>query len=357
MKFSKTLFALLALFSIASCSPSASDDIDTNPEKNNGQEKIDTGDQDNKKGEEDEDIKYEYTYYDDSDSFTAGAVKLSFNSAGNYNYLKGIDGKKVCLKGFMFSASPVDGSFMFLSNMPYQSCPFCALNTSELSNCFEIYPKKNSKFTLLESAICVVGTLKVAPSKSELFNDKFGYEFLSKIEDGEIKVIDNVEEEGSFELRNAFANTNLLVDLYDMLNYVYFTCKWNEFFVNGYEDTDGTVYKGFYLYPEDALYFLTTDKAQWNYGYKDGYFDKFITDIKKIDETGFNDLIAIINECKETATYAISELNAGHYTREYGYVEKFDTNDYIYTLNDKSLASKPDELYNEFSYWLTSFEM
>ena len=342
MKLSKVLSLLPIIFTIISCSSTPSSEMSLNSSNITNTSN---------------DSSYKYKYYDNSDSFTAGAVKLSFNSAGNYEYLKGIDGKKVALKGFMFSASPIDGSFIFLSNMPYQSCPFCALNTSELSNCFEIYPKKNNKFSLTESAICIVGTLKVAPSAKEPFTDKYGYEFLSKIEDGDLKIIENVEDEGDFTLRNAFAGTNLLTDLYSMLNYVYFVCNWPDFYVNTWEDKNGEIHTGYFLYAADALRYIKDEGAQWNYGYQDGYFDNFIKEINKISETGFETLIEIINKCKQVAEYAISELEAGHYTYSLQYVEMFDTEDYIYTMNDKTLVTKPDELYNEFSYWLTSFEM
>jgi hypothetical protein len=53
-----------------------------------------------------------------------GATKLSFKSALEYDYLKTLDGKQVTINGYMATSSPVDGSFMFLMNLPYQSCPF-----------------------------------------------------------------------------------------------------------------------------------------------------------------------------------------------------------------------------------------
>lgn len=352
MKMRKILLALLGIVSLVSCD---SKNNNTNTDANNNtntNNSTDTSDEDSE-----EDVVYEYKYYGDEDSFTAGAVKLSFNSAGNYKYLKGINGKKVALKGFMFSSSPVDGSFIFLSNMPFQTCPFCALNTSELSNCYEIYPQKNKKFSKTSSAICVVGTLEVAPSKSEPFVDLYEYQFISKIVDAEYKILNDSEIQGDFTLRNQFANSTLLTDLYDMLNYVNFCCNWPEYFVNSYEDEYGNEQKGFYLYAADAIHYIQTPNAQWNYGYQDGYFEGLIDRVQKISTTGFEELIAIIQECKATAEYAVSELLAGHYTSQYQYVERFDTNDYIFKMNDETLSNKPDEIYNRFSYWLTSFEM
>ena len=241
--------------------------------------------------------------------------------------------------------------------MPFQSCPFCALNTSELSNCYEIYPQKDKRFTKTSSAICVVGTLRVAPSRSEPFVDLYEYQFISKIDDAEYKILKDSDIEGDFALRNQFANSTLLTDLYSMLNYVNFTCKWTEYFVQSYEDEYGVTQPGFFLYPADALKFIQTDGWQWNYGYKEGYFEDLIDRVKKISETGFETLIEIIKECKATSEYAISELIAQHYTSKYQHVDKFDSDDWVFTMNDATLATKPDDIYNRFSYWLTSFEM
>ncbi|MBQ3486286.1 MAG: hypothetical protein IJA77_12380, partial [Clostridia bacterium] len=73
-------------------------------------------------------------------------IKLSFKAASGYDYLKSINGKTVTISGYMATSSPVDGSFMFLMNLPYQSCPFCVPNTSQLSNTMEVYPKDGDAF-------------------------------------------------------------------------------------------------------------------------------------------------------------------------------------------------------------------
>lgn len=46
------------------------------------------------------------------------ATKLSFQAASGYDYLKTLDGTKVSISGYMATSSPVDGSFMFLMNLP-----------------------------------------------------------------------------------------------------------------------------------------------------------------------------------------------------------------------------------------------
>ena len=111
MKMRKILLTIFAALSIVSCT--SSNQNSTNDNTNNNNSNNNTNNNGSNDQIDDDNTVYEYKYYGDEDSFTAGAVKLSFNSAGNYNYLKGIDGKKVALKGFMFTSSPVDGSFIF----------------------------------------------------------------------------------------------------------------------------------------------------------------------------------------------------------------------------------------------------
>ena len=96
-------------------------------------------------------------------------TKLSFKSAAGYDYLKSIDGSTVGISGYMATSSPVDGSFMFLMNLPYQSCPFCVPNTSQLSNTMEVYPKEGDAFAYTSQAINIVGTLVVAEKEDEPF--------------------------------------------------------------------------------------------------------------------------------------------------------------------------------------------
>lgn len=355
MKKRRLLLFILGLFLVPACSTATSSNQQqqTNNE-NNGKET--NNENSGKENENKENVNFTYTYYDDSDSFTAGAVKLNFNAAGSYEYLDGIRDKKVALKGFMLSSSPVDGSFIFLTNMPYQTCPFCMMNTSQLSNCFEVYPKVKDKFSFTENAVIIVGTLKVADVKDNLFMDKFEYEFYSKIVDAEIKILKDSDIDDDFTLRNEFAKTTLMTDIYTMFDYINFVCAWNTYYIKSYENAKGEMIPGYYLYPGDALRFIKTDGAQYNYGYKEGYFDSFITRINKISTTEFGDLIKIVNDSKDIAAYALDEIEKEHYTCELQYIEMFDTEDYIFTLNDTTLENKPVELLNRFLGWLTTFE-
>lgn len=295
---------------------------------------------------------------DDGQGDGGEAVKLSFKAASGYDYLKTLDGQKVTISGYMATSSPVDGSFMFLMNLPYQSCPFCVPNTSQLSNTMEIYPKKGQTFSYTTQAIRVVGTLAVSESEDKPFTDKYGYEFCCKIVDATYTVIRAEELSENMALWQKIAESNVVDDVYKMYDYVNFLCAWNTYCVNSYTNEKGETVPGYYLYASDAEKYIYNDGAQFNYGYKDGYFDSIVSKIEAVDPTAFTDLVANVRKAEALATEALGELENKNYTSEYKYVEKFGTEDYVFTLNrGPELTSKMSEIYTEFSNWLGSWEM
>lgn len=285
-------------------------------------------------------------------------TKISFKAASGYDYLKTLNGKQVTINGYMATSSPVDGSFIFLMNLPYQSCPFCVPNTSQLSNTMEIYPKSGDKFAYTNQAIKVTGTLVVTEDENKPFTDKFGYEFNYKIVDADYKIIGADELSSDMALWQEIASSDVVSDIYSMYEYVNFLCAWNTYYVNSYVNDKGEQVAGYYLYAADAKNFIYSDNAQYNYGYKEGYFDAIVKKIEKIDATAFADLVLNVKKAEALAERALNELEEGNYTYEYQYVEMFGQMDYIYTLtNGEQLISDMQILYSEFSNWLGSWEM
>ena len=117
-------------------------------------------------------------------------TKISFKNALKYEYLKGLDGTPITINGYMATSSPVDGSYIYLMNLPYQSCPFCLPNTNELSNTMAVYPQKGKKFDYTTQAIKITGILEVSRDKSTFFTDNYGYEFNFKIVDAYYEILD-----------------------------------------------------------------------------------------------------------------------------------------------------------------------
>ena len=287
-----------------------------------------------------------------------GVTKLSFKAASGYDYLKTLDKTTVTISGYMATSSPVDGSFMFLMNLPYQSCPFCVPNTSQLSNTMEIYPKSGEYFSYTTQAIQVVGTLVVSESEDEPFTDKYGYKFCSKIIDATYTIIKSEDLSDNMALWQKIASADVVSDIYKMYDYVNFLCAWPTYYVNSYTNENGEKVPGYYLYASDAERYIYKDGAQFNYGYKEGYFDSIVAKIEAVDKTAFSDLVANVRKAEALSKKALGELENKNYTSEYKYVEMFDNNDYVFTLNKGAeLTAEMNDIYTEFSNWLGSWEM
>ena len=286
------------------------------------------------------------------------ATSLSFKDAAGYDYLKTLDGEYVTISGYMATSSPVDGSFIFLMNLPYQSCPFCIPNTSQLSNTMEIYPKKGESFSYTTQAIQVVGVLEVSDSEDKPFVDEYGYKFCCKIVDATYTIIKAEDLSEKMALWQRIAESDVISDIYAMYNFLDFVTNWPAYYVNSYTNADGEKVNGYFLYASDALHFLQTDGAQWNFGYKEDYFDKLVAKVEAIDPDAFDALEKNIREAETLARRAISDLEGGLYTKEYKYVEQFGQNDYIYTLNHSAeLRAEMDRIYYSFSDWLGEWEL
>lgn len=285
-------------------------------------------------------------------------TKLSFKSAQSYADLKKLDGTAVTINGYMATSSPVDGSFIFLMNMPYQSCPFCKPNTSQLSNTMEVYPKDGDSFDYTTQAISVTGTLVVAENEESSFTDMYGYEFNFKIIDADYVIMKSEDLSEEFALFQQLTQTDIISEVYKMYDYVYFLCAWDGYCVESYEDENGETQPGYYLYASDALNYIQKDGAQYNYGYQNGYFENIIKTIEKVDKTAFADLTDNIKSAEALAEKALSALESGEYTYELKTTEKFGTEDYVYTINDKeAFVSEFDTYYNFFVEWLGNWEM
>lgn len=286
------------------------------------------------------------------------ATKLSFQAASGYDYLKTLDGTQVTISGYMATSSPVDGSFLFLMNLPYQSCPFCVPNTSQLSNTVEVYPKQGDSFAFTNQAVKVVGTLEVAEAEDQPFTDMYGYQFNYKIVDATYTIIKAEDLSGEMALWQKIAETDVVSDIYRMYDYVNFLCKWNTYYVNSGTDENGNTVPGYLLYPTDAIYLITTEGATYNYGYQAGYFDGIVKKIESVDKEAFADLVANVRGAEALAKKALSELANENYTCEKKYLEQFGTEDLVYTLtNGEALVAEMQTLYSAFANWLGSWEM
>ncbi len=275
-----------------------------------------------------------------------GITTLSFSKANSIEEMEKIDGGKVEIIGYMSTLSPINGSFMYLMNLPYQSCPFCIPNTTQLSNTIAVYAKNGSAFEFTDRAIKVEGTMEFGD-----YTDEYGYEYSYRIKDATYTVIDTSELGDKMLLWQQLAETDVISEVYSMYEYVNFLCFWPSYTVEFSSGKD-------YLYPADALMFIEEDGAQYNYGAKDGYFDNMINTIKEVNETEFEPLVQNIEKAKALSEKALAALRNDEFDVISEYSGAFNDGRNQYKMRDYLTYEKEmQEIYKEFSEWLAEWEI
>lgn len=235
-----------------------------------------------------------------------GVTNLKFKDMVGVEQLKKLDNKKVSMSGFMGASSPLDGSYMYLMNIPYQTCVFCLPNDKQLTNTMAVYAPEGKSFKFTDIPVKVTGTL-VFDNTSDSKGYTYGYRIINaKVEKANI---DGMEKQ---------------VKIYTGLVDQGFSIKINKDLEKIYQASNYEQLK----IPE--------------------------TDVKPIDLTTVKELKAMFNS-----------LNKADYTDIYSTVEKLeklhlDINKAIEAKNwaeVKGLNTKGQEVYNEFYRWLVKPEL
>ena len=275
---------------------------------------------------------------------TAAITELSFSDAVSFEKIEKLNGQKVSIIGYMATISPISGKYMYLMNMPYQSCPFCLPNTTQLSNTMAVYAPEGKTFDYTDQAIRITGTMVI-----EDMVDEFGYTYNYRIADASYAVVDLSTVSEDYALWQAIATDGVVSELSAMFDYLHFLCQWTEY-QSSYVDENGETV-AFFMYPGDVTYYLEDDSA---YGYADkhadSYFPSLIARIRSISPDGLEDLVAIVEAAQAQADAALAELNNGAYT----YDE--ETDKFTLTNND-TLYEQFYDVYYQFSDWLTRWEL
>lgn len=275
-----------------------------------------------------------------------GTKLLSFSQAQSIEELEKLNGKEVVIIGYMSTLSPISGEFMYLMNLPYQSCPFCVPNSTQLANTMAVYAKSSKGFEFTDRAIEVTGILEFGD-----FTDEFGYIYNYRIIQATYEIVNTEDMDPKLKLWQQLASTDVISEIFQMYEYVNFLCYWPSYTAQFESGRD-------YLYPSDALYFIQTDKAQFNYGYKEGYFQGLIKTVKEVNETEFETLVNNITKAEQLSALALAQLTEGKYTIVAEYSNEFnDGRNQYKILISEELEKKIDDLYTEFSNWLSSWEL
>lgn len=272
------------------------------------------------------------------------AAKLSFADSASLDTLKSLDGKAVTITGYMATLSPLSGDYIYLMNMPYQSCPFCVPNTNQLANTMAVFAKKGTTFDFTDRPIQVSGTLRVGDRV-----DDYGYSYNYYIEDASYAAVDLADVSSDYALYQSLAEDGVIADVNAMFDYLMFVCQWTEY-VSSYTDEGGNEVS-YYLYPGDVQTLLADDSPN-GYGAQASadYFPDLIRRVEAISATELTDLTDVISAAQAVEQSARAELDAGNYS----YDEAADK----YTLtNSEALYNQFYDAYGLFSAWLTKYEL
>ncbi|MBQ3669493.1 MAG: hypothetical protein II920_09760 [Clostridia bacterium] len=270
-------------------------------------------------------------------SLADSPAALSFAASNDISEIKALDGKQVTIIGYMATMSPVNGEFMYLMNLPYQSCPFCVPNTTQLANTMAVYASKGRSFDFTDQAVRVTGTLKV-----EDYTDEFGYEYNYRIVDASCSTVDLSKVDSRYSLWTTMASDGVTAEIYAMFDYLYFICQWQDYMFNYYDENGN--FQSVPIYAGDVMNLLSEEGSDYLRMSADGYFDDLIARVRRVSDTELEDLVDILNKCKEVRTFALNELYGG------AYVYREDT--------DSFTQNSYDELYEAWyeAYWLFSGE-
>ena len=275
---------------------------------------------------------------------SAEVTKLSFADSASLDTLKALDGKPVTITGYMATLSPLSGEYIYLMNMPYQSCPFCVPNTNQLSNTMAVYAASGSKFEFTDRPVQISGVMRVADKV-----DDYGYSYNYYIDNASYTAVDLSSVSQEYALYQSLAEDGVIADVNAMFDYLMFVCQWTEY-TSSYTDESGQQIT-FNLYPGDVTSILESDGLN---GYatqaSPDYFPGLISRVNAVSSTGLTELTDVLSAAQAVEQYARGELESGNYT----YDEAADK----YTLtNSEELYNRFYEVYAAFSTWLTQYEL
>jgi hypothetical protein len=264
-----------------------------------------------------------------------GNVRLTFAESINMDRIKELSGKTVEMIGYMATISPVNGEYLYLMNLPYQSCPYCVPNTQQLSNTIAVYAKDGDRFDFTDGPINVVGTMETGD-----FSDEYGYTYNYRIKDAVYTEVNSSEASEKLALWERITNVGLASDVYSMFDFVDFECNWPNYTAQFQEGTAN-------LYPADVAYF---EENQYTDQAADGYFDTLAKHAEGIDDDVMNELVSIIYDAKALVDKAKAERTAGNYT--------YDSEADKYALtNGEAMVQEAQDLYLRYATWLENFSL
>ena len=157
-----------------------------------------------------------------------GSYQIRFSDLVSLEDLKEYDNKTVTAIGYLSPITSYDGSFGYLMNLPYQTCPYCLPSDTKITNTLAIFAKSGKKIEFTEAAVMVRGTLKLEP-----YTDSYGYSYNYRIVDVTIEEADTSELGEKITLYNKLAEKQILTQIMDILYAVDYNVYYDEYIADG----------------------------------------------------------------------------------------------------------------------------
>ena len=157
-----------------------------------------------------------------------GSYQIRFSDLVSLKDLEEYNNKTVTAIGYLSPITSYDGSFGYLMNLPYQTCPYCLPSDTKITNTITIFAKNGKQIEFTEAAIMVRGTLKL-----ESYTDSYGYSYNYRIIDATIEEADTSELGEKIVLYNKLAEKEILTKLMDTLYWVDENVYYDEYTANG----------------------------------------------------------------------------------------------------------------------------
>ena len=274
----------------------------------------------------------------------AASAELKFSDSTDFETIKALDGKSVTITGYMATLSPLSGDYIYLMNLPYQSCPFCVPNSQQLANTMAVYAAKGVKFEFTDRPVKITGNMKI-----EDYTDEYGYFYNYRIVDAKYETVDLSQVSAEYALYQALAADGVTAEINEMFNYLMFLCSWTDYQGSGTDESGNAI--SYYLYPGDAQEILAMEAP---YGYAaeeaEDYFPGLINRVRAVGGDSLESLVSMIENARSLAEYARGELDSGNYSYNEA-ADKYELN------NAEALISRFQEVYLIFNEWLTAYEL
>lgn len=230
-----------------------------------------------------------------------GTYQIRFSDLVSLDDLEKYNNKTITAIGYLSPITSYDGSFGYLMNLPYQTCPYCVPSDTKITNTITIFAKSGKKIEFTEAAIMVRGTLKLEP-----YTDDYGYSYNYRIVDAAIEEIDTTELGDKIILYNKLAEKEILTNIMNVLYSV-----------------DDNVYYDEYI----------NSGAVYNREIVDlGSLEKTIQDLEGFDQNDVSLLVKVATNLKEIATDTNLLIKQNNYEKISEYKER--TLQLFYDMNN-----------------------